>query len=141
MNAPLLGYLFLGFGITLPAATVYVINRQERERAWCKVAGRVVTARVDYDGEYYIPRIEYTYSYQGREHHGQTVRSFRLLSNLRGPAELICARYPVGTCVEVFVDPENPRQALLEPGGGGALVPVTLVGAFVFVTLGLIWLW
>lgn len=140
MNGSYVGYALICIGLLLPVAVIYGFNRPERERQWLKTIGIVVTSRVDYDGELYRPRVEYAYQLEGLEYHAQTVRSFGLMFNFKGPAEKVCSRYPVGAKVDVFADPDDPRQAVLEPGGDGALIPATLGVSLLLVLLGFYWL-
>jgi Protein of unknown function (DUF3592) len=131
-----LGYAFICIGMLLPAAAVYALVREGTEQRWVKVVGRIITSRVDYDGELYRAGVHFSYRYNGIEYSAKTIRTFGLMYNFRGPAETTCARYPVGANVDVFVDPDGPERAVLEPGGDGLFVPMTFVASLFLIILG-----
>ncbi|MCA3005668.1 MAG: DUF3592 domain-containing protein [Planctomycetaceae bacterium] len=90
-------------------------------------------------------RVVLTYDYQvGRlSFIGSRVRLWRGSVTDEAWQRAVAGRYPVGTKVPVYYDPDNPRTALLEPGAaledvgpgavllGLAMVPVLLCGLLV----------
>lgn len=114
-----------------------------RSEAWPRTSGEIVhaeveehvTVRRDKDGERtstdisYASNIAYTYRVAGREHQGQRVRWDWELE--RTDAEATVARYPVGSGVTVYYDPDDPANAVLEPGGAAYGYQV-LIGLGVF---------
>jgi hypothetical protein len=70
------------------------------------------------DAHTYRPRVEYSYTVDGQEHVGSRV--FFGAHEWRGGssefAEWLLIEYPVGTKVQVFVDPNDTTEAVLERG-------------------------
>jgi hypothetical protein len=87
----------------------------------------------------YCHVIDYTYSYKGALFQGNRLRSLQVLVNWRQPAEQSACAYPVGAAVEVFVDPQHPRESVLEPGGHSKFLPFFLGFSSMAVGIG-IWL-
>ena len=123
---------YWGAGFTLVGLSVLVwtwrgIRRAEASRGWLPVDALILSSRievqhegssgVEYGGRitYYYPQVLYEYDVQGL-----TYQSTRILfvnvNYAHADAEATVARYPAGGRVTAFVDPENPRIAVLEPG-------------------------
>ncbi len=90
---------------------------------WPAVVGAVVSAEVSApDQEQMMWRVTVGYRY---EVDGVVYRSTRwdvngpLEVRTREQAESLLGRYPVGGAVSVYWNPEQPGQAVLEPGGSG----------------------
>lgn len=108
-----------------------------RQLGWEAVPGRVCIAEVAMVGtRYFRPRIEYTYEHGGRQFRGAKVRSLLVLANWRGPAERLLDKYPFGSPVTVFVNPEDPRDSVLERGGDAKFFPLMLVVSAIFLIVG-----
>jgi hypothetical protein len=119
--------LLIAVAIVLPLVATWGWLGVNRQRSWVTVSGRVVRSRVESQGEDYKADVEYAYGYQEHDYRGTRVRSFQLRYNWPQPAERVCQRYLEGAVVEVFVNPRDPTQSVLEPGGGGWLVPTAAV--------------
>ena len=131
----LLAALSLGVGITNLRAA-----RQSEQ--WSTVGGEVVHSEVE---EHISVRrdkndratttvtdesnIVYVYRVGGEEYRGQRVRFDWEMD--RADAEATVAKYPVGTLVTVYYDPDDPSSAVLEPGGD-AYVYKVMIGLGVF---------
>lgn len=108
-------------------------------RRWIRVPGRVTrselvqrTSQVD-SMENERAEIEYVYEVEGRSYRGDRVRAAKISGESRGLARKRLQRYPVGAAVQVYVRPEEPTAAMLEPG-----VPAAawlLLGAWIFAAL------
>jgi len=138
LTGQLIGYASICIGILLPVGAFYAGSISTRERRWVKVTGRITSTDVEYDGELYRPRVRYLYRYNDIEHSGKTIRSYGLLYNFKQPAERLCACYPVGANVDVFVDPDDPSRSVLEPGGDSKLLPVAVVVSLFLIMLGVL---
>jgi hypothetical protein len=115
----------------------YVSARQYR---WVKVQGEVISSKVEFDWEYYRPVVEYAYVYNGTEYRGDTVRSRMLLWNFKFPASGICARYPSGARIDVYIDPMDPSRSVLERGGDLSARIAVIFAALFLIAFGLIFL-
>jgi len=119
------GFALTGFSVL--AWTWRGVRRAEASRGWLPVEARILTSHievrregssgVEYGGRitYYYPQVWYEYDAQGL-----TYRSTRILfvnvNYAHADAEATIARYPAGGRATAFVNPENPRIAVLEPG-------------------------
>jgi hypothetical protein len=121
----------------LPFIVAYVKYLSAREYRWARVFGKIVLSQVDYEEELFRPRVEYVYSYNSVEYRGHIVRSRMLLYNFKLPAKRICARYPVGADVDVYVNPQDPVASVLERGGDPVVLPVGIGVALLLIVFGL----
>jgi Protein of unknown function (DUF3592) len=102
-------------------------SRFRKQFHWLETPGVITQSEVKFDTDEYLPVISYEYTFQSRCFTGDTVRSGNLTYNWSGPAKRLCARYPQGSRVSVRVNPNNPSQSVLEPGGHAGFVPFVLV--------------
>lgn len=123
-------------GIVIPLLIAYARFTAGRERRWERVTGKVLVSRVDFQWEDYQPVVEYVYCHNGVEYQGKGIRSDLVTYNFKRPAERLCARYPSGAPVEVYIDPNNPRRSVLEPGGDVWLLWIGLPVSLLLVALG-----
>ena len=68
----------------------------------------------------YYADIRYQYDVGGTVHSSDRVAFGGYQSPDRAPHEAVVARYPVGSAVTVFYQPEAPELAVLEPGASGS---------------------
>ncbi len=115
---------------------VVVTSLAKRQTNWIKTTGRVVSSEAALDGEEYAPFIRYEYRWEPGSYVGTKVRSGLVRYNWRGPADRLCSRYPAGAQVSVFVNPEDPSDSVLEPGGDSALVPLLICVGGIFALVG-----
>ena len=106
-------------------------------RNWDKVEGVITVSRVDQPPQHAsddlndaTPIIRYRYRVGGRDLESDRVAIGGAPMMTRVLAGKLVGRYPVGARVDVYVDPENPEHALLEPAEPRnitALVAFTIV--------------
>ncbi len=123
-------------GTLLPLFLAYARYSAGQDRRWERVTGKVLVSRVEFQWEDYQPIVEYVYCHNGIEYRGKKIRSHLVVYNFKGPAERLCARYPSGASVEVYIDPNNPERSVLEPGGDAWLLGVGVPVALLFIVLG-----
>lgn len=133
------GGLLIASGLSAIFVARILQSQVRKENEWEKVAGTITRACVRFDGEYFDPDFEYVYYTKGRQFRGNRLRSLMISVNWRSPSEKAVARYPSGMPVVVFVNPNYPRDAVLEPGGDEQFLPFIITLAS-FVLLAGIWL-
>jgi len=90
---------------------------------WTPVDGIITDSGVhkSYDsegGESWCLWVEYEYTYDNRNYEGSTI-SYSKQDNCNSWSSQADEEYPPGKNVTVYVDPENPADAVLEPGWSG----------------------
>ena len=89
---------------------------------WPFVRGKIVSSGTEvYRGPgrgtartLYAPAVEFSYTVNGIEYHGNRIKVGVEVSGSQAYAEKIAARYPAESEVEVHYDPKNPTNAALE---------------------------
>jgi hypothetical protein len=131
------GGLVIGISILL----IWSLLRRQAQASlrWPKVPGRIVdsllTQARDTDGDVStVASVTYAYAVGGTPLQGNRV------SIGHGNARAIVQKYPAGTDVQVFYDPNKPSSAVLEPGGSGlkALLVVGVVIILAATVLGVV---
>jgi len=133
----LFGAFMVLAGALAPPIGIFFWNSVRKQLGWVPVRGVICVSEVRWDGEDYRAHVEYTYSYREREFRSTRVRSLRAVANWRGPAQRVARKYPPGTEITVFIDPENPRESVLEPGVSRMFLPTLLIVSAVVLVLGL----
>ncbi len=113
--------------------------------AWTQVEGRVQSSEVkssrDSDGTTYRSKITYTYEWGNEKKSGDQVRTSGSIGTSGGGlARDEVARYPAGKPVKVFVNPKQPKTAVLEPGLGWSHLFLPLFG-MIFAGVASLFLW
>lgn len=114
---------------------------------WLTVSGRVVSATVRkglrYEGSdnggvravaRYQPVIEYAYEVSGKTYVGTRIRLGRTRFS-ESQAQGVVDRYPRGSTVEVYYNPDDPAMAVLEREAAGSGVLRTLGAVFIAVAV------
>ena len=115
------GGVFILGGLAFLVGTGWFALQVEASRTWPKVPAQVVSSelgfRVDSDNDRFVdPDVTFRYDIEGKTYTGDRV-SFG-----SGDAAWSQARvnaYPVGRVIDVRVNPDDPTDAVIEPGGRG----------------------
>lgn len=112
--------------------------------SWNKVAGEIVVSKVDQPESHVsddlndaTPIVRYRYISGGQPFEGDQIKIGGQAMTTRVLAGKLVGRYPVGARVDVYVDPNNPKTAALEPRKQDNLV-AQLVLTIVFGAIGAI---
>lgn len=132
----LLAAAFIVGALVAPGWAIAARTIAKRQERWPCVIGRVLESKVDYWGGSTQPLIEYTYEFRGREYWANRIVSPEVSLWLPRAAARVIAKYPVGSSTQVFVDPQKPSRAVLQPGGDHRLVPITMAFAAFFLLVG-----
>lgn len=139
-NASVIGWLLIGIGVALVAATACLLVLARRSASWPSVPGKVLTSAIDTSsatsksgGTTY--RLALTYAYEVAGHHLEGHRvafGDNLWGGTRSRDE-VQARvtfYHPGRALTVYYDPQSPGRCTLTPGVGNLPFNATLaVGA------------
>ena len=97
-------------------------GQMQAARSWDKIEGVITVSNVDQPPEHVsddlndaTPVIRYRYRAGGQDLESDQVAIGGQPLMTRVLAGKLVGRYPVGAHVDVYVDPNNPRQTLLEP--------------------------
>jgi Protein of unknown function (DUF3592) len=110
----------------LAAGLLYSVVRTRRRiaasRSWPVVQGEIVQSEVEVpaahdsdDATDCTAKIRYRYRVGDKDYESDCVQPGGTAMRRRLFAEELVARYPLGACVDVTLDPRAPEQAVLEP--------------------------
>jgi hypothetical protein len=90
--------------------------RARAELGWTKIPAKMVYSTLG------VPRVTgadvlYEYVHDGRRFHGKAVRSHEVGWAASTRARRDVRKYPAGSRIEIYVNPKDPAQAVIEPGG------------------------
>lgn len=109
-------------GFVLLSYATRLLIKSDRAKSWPMVQGSVLDSKIreSYSsGEEKSEQIYilYEYSFNGESLRSSVWRLGNATTSSRSKsAKEILARYPIGARVMVHVNPENPKDAVLEPG-------------------------
>jgi len=111
---------------------------------WSKVDGVIIASEVDQPPSHVsddetdaTPIIRYRYRIDGNDIEGDRIRIGGVPMTTRLLAMQQVARYPLGAHVDVYVNPKNPKRALLEPRAQNNIAG-TIIFAVVFGVIALV---
>lgn len=115
--------LSLGVIITLTGAILLFVNSRKKPKAgevdigdWATTGGKVTSARLDerQPNDTYEPIIEYVYTVNDAEYHGNKVFPGENAGTKKVAAQEILDKHPVNMYVPVRYNPQNPSESALE---------------------------
>ena len=122
LGKPFLNSLFLGIAVLVFGAMILNLPEVIASANWPAIEGVIIFSEVHEGccGEYHEgwwPSVSYRYSVDGREYISDNIEVTDFsIGNIGYFARQVIQRYPVGECVKVYYNPENPAIAVLEPG-------------------------
>lgn len=131
------GLACLAFGAWFTRFCARSWHRARAAPSWARVPGRIVSAIVVPDDGGYAPLVRYTYTVAGKPYQSSRI-ALAFTSYIRERhARAVADRYRAGRDVVVSVDPDDPAQAVLEPGSGAAAFAIFGGAAFALAAFGL----
>ncbi len=117
--------VMVGMGLWGIVWTSWQKQEMWSSRYWVKTTGTVLSSTIDYQGGgqwprpkkkgSFFPNIIYRYEVEDRIYTNNRL-SFDKNQGSEESARAISKQFVEGSEIEVFCNPENPRQSVLEPG-------------------------
>lgn len=129
----LIGIILLILTPLAAFACFFSYRSMQASSSWPSTQGVVSISRVENSvGLKTKAEILYQYLVNNETYSGSRIRFADTTGSSRSAQEKSIEPYPLGKQVEVFYDPNDPKVAVLEPGGGlrglGLILPPLLVG-------------
>lgn len=135
-----LGVATIFTSLTMVGIAILVKNRAKKQLAWNRVPAIIIAASVQITNVI-AANVEYEYMLEGRKYRSNRIRTLAIdWGFLAGPAQRAVNKYPVGSSIIAFVDPENFQNAVIEPGGDRKFIPFMLVMASIVFYAGVRWI-
>jgi len=128
------GLVFLVLGVIFLIVGLVATKRAKAAQSWPSMPGTVVRSEVvrhestDEDGSSsvsYEPVVEYEYSVMGQPFTARRIAFGANTFHYKKAAE-IAARYPAGGRVNVYYNPDKPKDAVLETTASGSKLFIIL---------------
>jgi hypothetical protein len=138
----LLLLFFVGVGLILIYTYFRNLARVREAEGWPISQGMILESRVkedssiDSDGftsSHYYPEVRYLYRVLGSEYEGTKITFGPTSGNTQSRAMQAISKYPKGSTVTVYYDPEQPSKAVLER----TLSKSLLVSGVIFIAIGI----
>jgi len=134
-------FLLVGSGVFV-FFTVLPLRSWSQAQHWesvpCTILSSSVASHSDSDGVTYSVDISYAYQWSGERYESDAYNFFSGSSSGRSGKEAIVGQYPPGSEHTCFVNPEDPREAVLNRDFDFTYFIGTVGLIFVFIALGLI---
>lgn len=116
---PILLFMFITDAIFI-GLLIANMRAANKVKPWTSTPGTMVTSQMKFvkfgrgGGRTPVPVVEYSYHVNGQAYTGS--RLFPAAGSLSGGSifKKVMARYPVGAQVDVYYDPQNPEDSVLE---------------------------
>jgi preprotein translocase subunit SecG len=120
--------LFFLIGLGLAFAGFRTYQKSNQASNWMTTTGRIttsaVTNRMSSDHKQYA-HIEYEYSVLGANYVSNKINFAQLIgfdNTAMGNAEETVKKFPAGSAVTVYYDPQDPHRAVIEKGGDAGML-------------------
>jgi hypothetical protein len=145
----LIPMIFMIIGLVLLFIYFRNLVKVRASQAWPTIQGIVIQSWVrkssstDDDGSVsysYYPEVHYQYQVMGTEYQGNQIAFGPKVGGNRSRAEKKIAKYPVGSSLTVYYQPDNPDIAVLERSLSNLLLVMGIIfflaGIFIYVRWG-----
>lgn len=121
METLLVCLFFIISGIVLLLLSIYFYKKSKDSIKWCKTKGQISKAYLDKfnDSNSTSYRVEVEYSYTVADKVYNSKRKYygdHLLSSFLGSTKKLVDKYKKGDTIDVYYNPQNPKDAVLEQG-------------------------
>ena len=132
--------IFPAIGIVIALLSYSSYKTSLETNTWPTIDGTIVRSEIERQTstsdkgaeETLYPKIAYQYRIDGQEYKSAKI-SF---SSLKADAKQLVSQYPVSKTVQVYYNPQKPKQAVLVPGGNEFnMVPYIFSAVFIFLGL------
>jgi len=115
MSPQLSAYISLALGLCSGAYLVWILVRHSRSKSWSSTPGEVLESNIEEDSDGWAPRVRYSFEVMGRRYTNDRLYFHippRTLYERGAEAHLV--PYPVGKQIDVYYNPQNPQDAVLD---------------------------
>jgi hypothetical protein len=140
-------YWFFGiitlFGLGFSGLHIYIWMKADSMKTWPFVTGKIVSSDIVSYREGSIEekvginrrtkfsaKVAYEYEFQGKTFKGDKISLFSK-GHHQDEAQGVGAQYPLGSAVEVYVNPAHPEEAILEIGGSTEARNLVIAGGII----------
>ncbi len=150
--AVVVSLIFVLLACLFVALWISDLRKARATRSWPTTTGRILHARVSrYEGyvrggggyhTYYDPAVTYEYTVDGTTYQGKRIAiGTGYSTQARNAVKRRISAYHAGKEVQVFYDPADPKQAVLEHGIEGGVMLLILAGITLVVVAALMLPW
>ena len=120
---------FVAIGGAIINYAVRTAAKARQSESWPSVEGEIAHSAVLYQTDAratdyrsaYKADISYRYKVNGRSYSSSNISHLDFSTSSTGRAQSIVQQYPDKSTVQVYYNPSNPSEAVLEPGSAGGI--------------------
>jgi hypothetical protein len=119
----------------------WIAFQQSSAASWPTTQARIVTSRVELDGDITRANIVFEYSVDGQSHRSTELWFNSEPAGTQEDMQKLVAEYPLKRSIDVFYNPQDPSQAVVDPHKNAQLAKWTIGFGCVAVVVGASFLW
>jgi hypothetical protein len=144
----LFSLVFVLIGAVILRYAMRTAEKARQSESWPSTEGEIAHSAILYrtdttttngDVASYKADIAYRYKVRGANYSSSKVALLDLSTSSSGRAQTIVQRYPDKSKVQVYYNPADPSESILEPGSTGGINVLYLIGG-IFATAGVLFL-
>ena len=85
-------------------------------QSWRQVSALVMTSSIDRSNNIYVPKIIYRYTINSHQYTDDNYSFAASYGSSKSACLAISEKYPEGSTIKVYVNPENPTMSVIVPG-------------------------
>ena len=137
----IIGIVFLAGAVIAAFGCWMSYNQMQASTSWEKAPGKISVSQMQVTTvglkRKYKANVEFDFTAGDQQYHGSRIRFADTTGSAEASQQAELDRYPIGKAVDVYFNASDPRQCVLEPGGGArgfllVLPPLILAGIGVF---------
>ena len=110
------GLAMLAIAASLIAGGYLLRRRARRQNEWLQVPATIMESRAEM-GSGWFPNIQFEYVHEGRRIRGLEVYTLQVSRLFKDSLNDVIGKFPIGRSVTAYVNPDDPDQVVLVPGG------------------------
>lgn len=138
-------FIFFVIGIVIIVISIRARKKAEASQNWPSAQGQIIATEIKkdvsedaegYTTTTYKPVITYSYNVMGQTYQSDKIAFGMTTSYGRmAKAQEVLDQYPLDSPVNVYYDPDNPAEAVLERKAGGKVLGLVIGILFLFLSL------
>jgi Protein of unknown function (DUF3592) len=127
--------LFIVIGICIVSCQLYLLSKAIKSKNWEIANGEIISSDIETckttsdSNNIFRPRVKYKYIISGKQHiSGRIFFGDKVLTDFKGYTIKLINKYSVGSKVDVYFNPDDIEESVLERGVSSNSIILLIVG-------------